>query len=119
MNNDKIIISKNTVMAFLLLSAMFISCTWALLGDSAASSSPIGSTARAGYYIVTSTSSQKQAPDLLWVANIENQTLSVYGTSVDGVITPLTKTSLNSVFESSRKPVKKRAPKDVDSKSSR
>lgn len=103
MNNDTIIISKNTVLAFLILSALFLSCTWALVGGSI-SGGPVGSTARAGYYIVTSTSSPKLAPDLLWVANIDTQTLAVYGTSTDGVITPLTMTNLNAAFEMRRMP---------------
>ncbi|MCF7957854.1 MAG: hypothetical protein K9M57_05330 [Phycisphaerae bacterium] len=102
MNNDTIIISKNTVLAFLLLSALFLSCTWALVGG--ITGGPVGSTARAGYYIVTSTSSPKLAPDLLWVANIDTQVLAVYGTSTDGVITPLTMTNLNAAFEMRRMP---------------
>ena len=117
MNNDKIIISKNTLMAFLLVSALFISCTWALMGNEI-SGGPVGSTARGGYYIVTSTSSPNLAPDLLWVANIDTQVLAIYGTSTDGVITPLTMTNLNAAFELPRA-TSRRSPQNITPKTSR
>lgn len=96
--NDKIIISKNVIIAFLLLTAVLFSCTWALISESATSSSPVGATSRAGYYIVATTAAPTHGPDLLWIANVDTQELVIYGTSTDGSLTLLASADLNRAF---------------------
>ena len=96
--NDNIVISKNVIIAFLILTAVLLSCTWALISESATSSSPVGATSRAGYYIVATTAAPVQGPDLLWIANVDTQELTVFGTGSDGTITALANADLNRVF---------------------
>ena len=91
-------ISKNTVIAFLILTAVLFGCTWALIDSAAVSSSPAGAISRAGYYIITTTSASPD-PDLLWIANVNTQRLVVYGTSTNGFITPLASADLRLAFQ--------------------
>ena len=92
-------IPKNTVIAFLILTAVMLSCTWALIDSTFVSSGPTGVISRAGFYIITTTSGGGNEPDLLWVANINTQRLVIYGTSTEGVITPLASADLLQVFQ--------------------
>ena len=95
--NDNFTISKNSVIAFLILSAAMLSCCWALLGEKPFAQ-PVGGSTAAGFYIVATTASDNADPDLLWIANVETQQLVVYGTKADSTITPLASADLNRAF---------------------
>lgn len=96
--SDKIIISKNTVLAFLILSAVMLSCAWGLISERSFVSSPVGATGRAGYYVVVTTASPNLGPDMLWIANVNSQELIVFGTGKDGKLTSLASADLNRAF---------------------
>ena len=96
--NDKIFISKNTIIALLLFSFAILSACWAAIGDQPFMN-PLGSTTRAGYYTVTTTTSGTSAPDLLWVANRRTQELTVFGTQNNGTITKLAVADLGRAFQ--------------------
>ena len=100
--NDKIFISKNTLLAFLIFSLAVLSACWAAIGDQPFLN-PLGSTTRAGYYIVTTTTSGTSDPDLLWVANKRTQELTVFGAQNNGTITKLAVSDLGRAFQQRRR----------------
>ena len=95
---DNLFISKNTIIALLIFSLAILSACWAAIGDQPFMY-PLGSTSRAGYYIVTTTTSGTSNPDLLWVANKRTQELSVFGAQKDGTIIKLATSDLSKAFQ--------------------
>ncbi len=98
---DNIFISKNSLIAFLLFSLAVLSACWAAIGDQPFLS-PLGSTTRAGYYIVTTTTSGTSVPDLLWVANKNTQELTVFSSQGNGEIRKLAVANLGRAFQQRR-----------------
>ncbi len=96
--NDNLVISKTSVIALLVITAVILSCAWALISEQTAPSSPVGATARGGYYIITTTASPMNGPDQLWIANVETQQLMLFDTQADGTITPLAAADLEIAF---------------------
>ena len=95
--NDKIFISKNVLIALLLFTSAILTACWAAVGDRPFLS-PLGGTSRAGYFVVTTTTSDSHDADLLWVVNKNNQTLSVYSARSDGAVNKLASSDLGQQF---------------------
>jgi len=93
-------IPKNVVIAFLIVTAVIISCALALIETTSVHDKSTGATARAGYYVVATTKTPLGS-DLIWIANVDTQQLMVRGTNKQGDIIPLARTDLRRAFNTS------------------
>ena len=91
-------IPKNTIIAFLIFTAVLLTCVLALqhltFNDSSAWANQ---SSRAGRYVVASTIFD-DTRSLFWVANVDVQNLTVFGFVETGGFTPLDSVNLNYVF---------------------
>ncbi|KPK75442.1 MAG: hypothetical protein AMJ79_11250 [Phycisphaerae bacterium SM23_30] len=91
-------IPKNTIIAFLIFTAVLLTCVLALqhftFNDASAWANH---SSRAGRYVVATTIFDNTR-SLYWVANVDVQNLTVFGFVETGGFTPLDSRNLNYVF---------------------
>ena len=93
-------ISKNAVIAFLVFTAMVLSCILVLQNLVAPPAARAAATSRAGRYAIVTTMVDANA-DLLWIANVDTQLLSVYTVDRNGFIRELDSIDLIMIFGTS------------------
>lgn len=92
-------IAKNTVIGFLIFTAVLLTCVLILQNTIAPAPAQAGTAARAGRFAVA-TASFSETTDLLWVANVDNQMLTVYRTDKRGIIEEYGSLDLEMIFQS-------------------
>jgi hypothetical protein len=96
-------ISKNTVIAFLMFSAVVLACVLVLVNVMPPSAAHAVTATRAGSFVAV-TARSTTSTDLLWVANVDVQRLVVFGPSRTGAVSVMARADLRSVFERARRP---------------
>ena len=95
-------IPRKTVITLLIFCAVLLSCVLALQ-QLTSYNARADSSSRAGRYVVATTI-LNQAGSLLWVANVDTQTLTVFGVDMNGIIYPFDTLDLQMVFTSMYQP---------------
>ncbi|MBN1435664.1 MAG: hypothetical protein JW936_01190 [Sedimentisphaerales bacterium] len=92
-------ISKNTIIACLTVSAVIFACMLMLemVSDPAVAQAEVGATSRAGYFAVC-TAAQREGESLIWIANVNTQQMIVCERQYDNSIITLDSVDLRSMF---------------------
>ena len=92
-------ISKNTVMAFLVVSAVVLGCLLLLnlVSDPSEAQAMGGATSRAGKYVVA-TATANEGEDLIWIVDVNLQRMIVCDRNIKSRITVLGTVDLARVF---------------------
>ena len=90
-------ISKNTVIAFLTLSAFLLGSVLVLENFITPPSARAGTTSRAGAYAVAA-AQVDETTESLWLVDVDTQILRVFSVNKTGLVSELARVGLNRVF---------------------
>ena len=90
-------ISRQTIMTFLTISAVILACVLVLQHTLPGSRAYAGDGSRAGDFIAATTVVDGSS-EVLWLINVRSQTLGVFALTREGFVQPLAATALAAIF---------------------